>query len=94
MTNTELASALRALDHQPAGMGSAGAYGRTDMQYTTYGSVRGQGPVRDSLEAALRDLENDGDGCAAQGGYSDRRVYAIDADGRRRAVDSDGTYVD
>lgn len=51
------------------------------MRYTTYGSVRGQGPVRDTEDAAERDLLRDRKGCRAQGGYSDRELAYIGEDG-------------
>jgi len=43
--------------------------------------VRGQGPVRTTYEAAERDLRADIYGCASQGGYTDRAIYEIDAEG-------------
>lgn len=49
--------------------------------WTTWGMVRGLGPVRDSQDAALRDLTDDSEACGNQGGYSDRDLYAIDQDG-------------
>lgn len=51
------------------------------MKVTSYGDVRGQGPVRRSVEAAERDIDRDDAGCQAQGGYSDRRIAYIGADG-------------
>lgn len=59
--------------------------------WTTWGSVRGPGPVRTTEAEALRDLEADQAGCSKQGGYSDRHVYAIDEDGY--VVDDDGDNV-
>lgn len=50
-------------------------------KFTTYGHVRDMGPIRNTREAAERDLAKDREGCRDQGGYSDRSVYAIDADG-------------
>lgn len=62
------------------------------QKYTTYGPVRGLGPIRTSIDAAQRDLKNDQYGCyRGCGGYSDRRVYAIDADGY--LVDDFGRFV-
>lgn len=49
--------------------------------WTTWGSVRGMGPVRETLEEAQTDLELDQQGCEEQRGYSDRDVYAIDHEG-------------
>ena len=49
--------------------------------YTTWGSVRGMGPVRKTLAKADHDLAADQEGCASQRGYSDREVYAIDDEG-------------
>ena len=50
-------------------------------KYTTYGPVRGMGQIRTSREKAMADLADDHAGCATQGGYSDRDIYEIDADG-------------
>ena len=48
--------------------------------YTTEGPIRGACPHRHrSLVAALKCLQRDQDGCASQGGYSDRELYG---DGR------------
>ena len=50
--------------------------------YTTYGAVRGYcGHNHQNRTTALACLRRDREGCAAQGGYSDRGVYAIDAEG-------------
>lgn len=49
--------------------------------YTTWGSVRGMGPLRADLAAAERDYYGDQSACERQGGYSDREVVSIDADG-------------
>lgn len=51
------------------------------MKYTTYGDVRGQGPVRDTLAQAEQDLADDQSGCSKQRGYSDRRVCYVGDDG-------------
>lgn len=59
-------------------------------EYTTYGPVRGQGPVRETEPAAREDLESDQSGCAAQGGYSDRAVVGIVDE---RLVTLEGEYV-
>jgi hypothetical protein len=61
------------------------------VRWITWGSVRGQGPIRSTCMDAERDLTEDREGCAAQGGYSDREVYGIDADGY--VVDDDGGNV-
>jgi hypothetical protein len=54
--------------------------------YTTTGSVRGCcGHEHRTLAAADRCLHDDGDGCASQGGYSDRRIVAME-DGDRREL--------
>lgn len=58
--------------------------------YGSYGSTRGHGPFRLSLAEADGDVESDARGCARQGGYSDRQVVAVDADGCCYAVDEDG----
>lgn len=48
------------------------------MKYTTYGSVRGGcGHQHRTVEAAERCLNDDQNGCASQGGYSDRRVCEV-----------------
>jgi len=52
------------------------------LTYTTAGPVRGIGPRRQTLAAARADLLADREGCAAQGGYSDREVYEVRDDGR------------
>lgn len=51
------------------------------IRWTTWGSVRGQGPIRETRAEAERDYDDDARGCARQGGYSDRAVYGIDEDG-------------
>ena len=51
------------------------------LRWTTWGSVRGQGPIRVTHKEAERDLDRDAQGCAEQGGYSDRDIYGIDAEG-------------
>jgi hypothetical protein len=50
-------------------------------RWTTWGSVRGMGPLRSEKSDAERDLVDDDKGCASQGGYSDRRLCTVDADG-------------
>jgi len=55
--------------------------GTTVVAYGTYGSVRGYGPLRATQSEAERDLDDDITGCRGQGGYSDREVVAVDADG-------------
>lgn len=46
--------------------------------YTTWGSVRGCcGHAHESEDAAGRCLAADRDGCASQGGYSDRTIREI-----------------
>jgi hypothetical protein len=57
-------------------------------RYTTWGDVGGFGPVRRSLERAEADLRRDIKGCRAQGGYSDRAVYVVDAEGFLRHMDN------
>lgn len=57
------------------------------LGYTTWGSVRGMGPVRMTRAEAEADLAHDAKGCSKHGGYSDREVYAIDGD--RYVVDAD-----
>ena len=58
------------------------------MQFTTYGSVRGQGKVFSTIQEASNSLDNDRRACARKGGYSDRYVVAI-VDGFLRQIDSD-----
>jgi hypothetical protein len=60
-------------------------------RYTTYGPVRGLGPVRTSRWRAESDLGSDRAGCRLQGGYSDRCIYDVDSEGFLR--DSDGELV-
>lgn len=49
------------------------------MTYTTNGDVRGScGHAHKTIEAAARCLEYDREGCAGQGGYSDRHIIASD----------------
>lgn len=59
-------------------------------RYVTWGSIRGMGPIRKTIEQAERDLRADQRGCRRQGGYSDRFVYAIDADGYVVGLNLDG----
>ncbi len=54
----------------------------TMQRFTTYGHVRGQGPVRTTQDEAFRDLALDRHGCVMQGGYSDRDVVRITDTGR------------
>jgi len=50
--------------------------------YTTYGHVRGLcGHRHQSESAAGQCVARDQNGCASQGGYSDRTVYTIGDDG-------------
>lgn len=57
--------------------------------YTARGPVRGCcGHKHRSLEAALRCVNRDQSGCASQGGYSDRSVYAVE-DGSVRDLTDD-----
>lgn len=55
--------------------------------YTTWGPVRGScGHEHKSIDTADACLRRDGEGCAGQGGYTDRNIYALDADGCRRTL--------
>ena len=65
--------------------------GASVIGYVTWGSVRGEGPTRATRAEAEADLRRDANGCRRQGGYSDRHVYWIDADGYAR--DDEGGYV-
>jgi hypothetical protein len=59
----------------------------TTAYYTTDGSVRGDcGHKHRTVEAARRCLDKDQRGCSSQGGYSDRRVVAVDTDGQTRSL--------
>ena len=50
--------------------------------FSTYGSVRGCcGHRHTTLSGAARCLARDRAGCASQGGYSDRSLVLVDADG-------------
>ena len=60
------------------------------IRYTTWGPVRGQGPIRATFAEARVDLQSDARACARQGGYSDRRIVAV-VDGRLREVDEWGS---
>ena len=57
--------------------------------YTTRGSVRGCcGHNHRTIETAQKCLDRDQSGCASQGGYSDRSVYAVEG-GQRRELTED-----
>lgn len=56
--------------------------------FTTWGSVRGCcGHAHATREAAEACLQDDRDGCAAQGGYSDREVRALASRGELQRYD-------
>lgn len=55
--------------------------GNPIVRWSSWGSVRGQGPIRLTRARAEDDLDRDAQGCAEQGGYSDRDLIAIDAEG-------------
>ena len=58
------------------------------MRYTTWGSIRGGcDHEHRTLGAAYRCLRRDERGCAAQGGYSDRRIRALDPEHVRGEYD-------
>jgi hypothetical protein len=60
--------------------------------YTTAGSVRGQcGHLHETTTLADRCLARDRAGCAIQGGYSDRQIARIDAEGF--LYDLDGEWI-
>lgn len=64
------------------------------QRWVTWGDVRGMGEIRDTRQEADRDLMEDRTTCYAQGGYSDRAVYQVDADGYLfREVGGEGAYV-
>lgn len=53
--------------------------------FTCVGSVRGEcGHKHATYDAAQRCNDRDQNGCASQGGYSDRKIVAVDSDGSRR----------
>jgi len=57
--------------------------------YTCEGSVRGCcGHKHRTFSAAEKCQHSDSVGCRRQGGYSDRRIYMHDADGRRPCDES------
>lgn len=60
------------------------------MKFTTYGSVRGQGKVFSTIQAASNSLDNDRRACARKGGYSDRHVVGIDESGYLVRLDEEG----
>lgn len=51
------------------------------VAYTTWGRVRGMGPIRADRAAADLDLDEDRSACRRQRGYSDRALCLIDVDG-------------
>jgi hypothetical protein len=60
------------------------------MKYTTRGDVRGGCfHLHRTIKAAERCRASDQLGCERQGGYSDRRVVAIDSDGWLRPLTED-----
>src|SRR3954468_22005112 len=61
------------------------------MKWTTWGPVRGMGPIVEAREDAERSLRADVFGCARQGGYSDREVFEVDEEGFLH--DAEGDYV-
>lgn len=64
------------------------------VEYTTWGPVREQGPIRSTYAEARADLVSDARGCISQGGYTDRRVVAVSESGRLVEVDDEGAPTD
>jgi hypothetical protein len=65
------------------------------VYYVTIGSVRGEcGHRHKTLAAAQRCLERDMEGCAMQGGYSDRRVVAVERGLLRGLTDAEQAILD
>lgn len=63
--------------------------GQMATTYTTTGSVRGScGHNHRTLATAFSCLDSDQDGCASQGGYSDRQVMAVE-NGEERPLAGD-----
>ena len=60
--------------------------------WTTYGSVRGQGPARLTREEAERDLRADAISCERAQGYSDRAVCRIGWTGRLETPSGDAVW--
>ena len=59
------------------------------VAYGSYGPARGYGPLRGSLAEAVADVRADQHGCSrTTGGYSDRRVAAVDGAGVCWALES------
>ena len=57
---------------------------KATTRYTTEGSVRGScGHRHRTLDAARACLRRDENGCASQGGYSDRVITDADGSGRK-----------
>lgn len=56
--------------------------------FTTWGPVRGLGPLQASEEAALRDLHADRDGCSRLDGRSHRRLFEVDGEGFLCEIDT------
>lgn len=67
----------------------------TETTYTTTGSVRGNcGHQHIGLEEALDCMARDQHGCEQQGGYSDRRIIAVDEDCTRGLTETEQETLD
>lgn len=55
--------------------------GTTIVAWGSYGAVCGYGVCSESRPVVDRDLADHREGCASQGGYSDRRIVAVDDEG-------------
>jgi len=65
------------------------------VAYGSYGAARGYGPLRASLSEAVADVQADQIGCSrTTGGYSDRRVAAVDGAGVCWALESQDDWGD
>lgn len=51
------------------------------VAWTTYGPLRGRGPIRKSRKEALLDLQRHSEECRRAGRYSDRTVVWLDKNG-------------
>ncbi len=63
--------------------------------YTTVGRVRGEcGHKHRTVTAAQACAERDDDGCATQGGYSDRSIRAVENGAMRLLTRHEHEYLD
>lgn len=50
---------------------------KKNFRYLVIGEIRGEVSRHRSLNAAIRSLKRDQDGCVSQGGYSDCIIYDV-----------------